>query len=184
LLISESSIEFLAPGWIKIPSFLQKRGWKNWTSFTDTPLAVRWNRPEGATVFDILTTSPFNNAFNAYMSTFNEGHVDRLFLYLVMQRLAGAKTEKDAVMFGDVGGGLGHQAIAFKKRFPNLQAATSSKTWHMCSPPRGLKAWNTWSTILPPSSPSKSHASTTSATCPTTGHMSSTFICAHKSARR
>jgi demethylsterigmatocystin 6-O-methyltransferase len=120
LLISESSLEFLAPGWIKIPSFLQKRGWKDWTSSTDTPLAVGWNQPGGATVFELLAISPFNNAFNAYMSTFNEGHADWLDLYPVKERLAGAKTEEDAVMFVDVGGGLGHQASAFKKRFPDL----------------------------------------------------------------
>lgn len=52
------------------------------------------------------------------MSTFNEGHVGWLDLYPVIERLGtGLKTAGDAVTMVDVGGGLGHQVLAFKNRF-------------------------------------------------------------------
>jgi len=117
----ETCFDFLAPGWIALPSFLQEKAWQNSTSQTDTPLAKGHHRASGAAVWDILLASPQLNAFNTYMSTFNEGHKDWTEFYPVLGRLGdGARDDADAVMMVDVGGGLGHQAINLKAKYPGL----------------------------------------------------------------
>ena len=63
----------------------------------------------------------WKDAFQLYMSGFNEGRASWLDFYPVEKNLgAGARPDKDAIMFVDVGGGFGQEAVALKKRHPNL----------------------------------------------------------------
>ncbi len=115
------SLEFLTPGWLAIPSFLQENKWQNPTNPTDTPIVKAYNRLDGAHVWEILSLSPHLHAFNTYMATFNEGHRDWTEFYPVLKRLGeGARDDVDAVMMVDVGGGLGHQALNLKRNYPQL----------------------------------------------------------------
>ena len=55
------------------------------------------------------------------MQSFNEGHKNWMDFYPVEERLGkGARTDRDAVMMVDVGGGAGQQALALKNKFPSL----------------------------------------------------------------
>lgn len=55
------------------------------------------------------------------MQSSNDGHKNFVDIYPAMDRLAaGASTGSESVMMVDVSGGQGHQAIAMKKKFPNL----------------------------------------------------------------
>ena len=103
------------------PAFLKERKYQNPTSHTDTVFAKAYNRPDGATLWDILQSTLHLGAFNTYMATFNDGHKDWLHFYPVEERLGkGAESEADSVMMVDVGGGYGHQAVNFKNSFPHL----------------------------------------------------------------
>ncbi|KAL9120610.1 MAG: hypothetical protein Q9187_002836 [Circinaria calcarea] len=55
------------------------------------------------------------------MSGFNEGRANWMDFFLVEEKLGkGVCRDEDAILFVDVGGGFGHQAVALRKRFPNL----------------------------------------------------------------
>ncbi|KAL8674145.1 MAG: hypothetical protein Q9224_007506 [Gallowayella concinna] len=59
--------------------------------------------------------------FHPYMTAFDEGRTSWMIYYPVVEKLdRGARTDSDAVLFVDIGGGIGHEASALKKRFPNL----------------------------------------------------------------
>ncbi|TGO37663.1 hypothetical protein BHYA_0092g00460 [Botrytis hyacinthi] len=113
--------DFSAPGWILIPQFLKDKKYQNPTSDTDTPFARAYDFKDGATIWEILGTTEHMPAMGLWMQSFNDGHKNFLDIYPAMDRLAaGASTDSEAVMMVDVGGGQGHQAIAMKKKFPDL----------------------------------------------------------------
>lgn len=121
LLSVDTSYDLLSPGWFAMPSFLEDKKWKNPTSSTDTPLAKGWNKPDGASLWEIMKGTPLASSFNIYMATFNEGHRNWLDFYPVIERLGdGADQDPSSVMMVDVGGGHGHQAVSFKRTFPQL----------------------------------------------------------------
>lgn len=61
------------------------------------------------------------DAFNVAMANWNVGHKDWCDFYPVLDRLGHeASRDPSAVMMVDVGGGLGHQAAALKRKFPKL----------------------------------------------------------------
>ena len=52
---------------------------------------------------------------------FDEGRASWMDFYSVEEKLGdGASEHEDAVLFVDVGGGMGHEASAVRKRFPKL----------------------------------------------------------------
>lgn len=74
------------------------------------------------TLWEVLVASPFQGEVMEYMVSFNEDHKEWFDFYPVVERLASETDISDptAVMMVDVGGGLGHQAINAKRRFPEL----------------------------------------------------------------
>ncbi|KAF7950188.1 hypothetical protein EAE96_007479 [Botrytis aclada] len=117
----KSCFDFLAPGWLLLPQFLKDKKYQNPTSSTDTPFARAYGFKEGATIWQILETTGHMPIIGLWMQSFNDGHKNFLDIYPAMDRLAaGASTDSEVVMMVDVGGGQGHQAIAMKKKFPNL----------------------------------------------------------------
>jgi len=61
----------------------------------------------------------WKDPFQLYMSGFHEGRANWMDFYPVEENLCtGARP--DAVMFVDIGGGMGHEAVALKQRFPKL----------------------------------------------------------------
>ncbi|KAI9693548.1 MAG: hypothetical protein M1820_009163 [Bogoriella megaspora] len=88
-----------------------------------TAIAKAYNRPQGASFFEILGTSPHLPAFNAFMKTFNAGRKDWTEFYPVDERLIiGSSDDPEAPLMIDVGGGLGHQAIDLSNKFPHLRS--------------------------------------------------------------
>ena len=69
-----------------------------------------------------LATKPrFKKAFQAYMTGFNEGRSNWIDIFPVKENLGtDARDDQAAIMFADIGGGLGHEAVALKNRFPEL----------------------------------------------------------------
>ena len=69
-----------------------------------------------------LATNPdFQKSFQTYMSAFDEGRTKWTEHFPVEQEIGkGARQDREAIMFVDVGGGMGHEGLALKKRYPNL----------------------------------------------------------------
>lgn len=84
---------------------------------TKTPLQKAWNTPYPAFIW--VQTRPESFAyFNQWMAAQRDGMPTWLDVYPVESE---AKLQDPKLpLFVDLGGGLGHQAIAFKEKFPNL----------------------------------------------------------------
>lgn len=55
------------------------------------------------------------------MSGFDEGRTNWTDFFPVEEEICkGARQDQEAIMFIDVGGGMGHEGLALKKRHPNL----------------------------------------------------------------
>ncbi|KAI9695062.1 MAG: hypothetical protein M1820_008955 [Bogoriella megaspora] len=118
----QGSFGFHLPGWVASPDFLRAVGYKNPTSPTHTALAVAHGYPNGASPWEILTSSPYLDAFNTCVSTFNRGHKSWMDIYPVEDRIVkDARLEPESVAMVDVGGAFGLQAIGLKNRFPQLR---------------------------------------------------------------
>jgi demethylsterigmatocystin 6-O-methyltransferase len=106
---------------MKAPAFHRQNGYKNPTDPIKTVFSLAYGKPDGAAFFEILMSTPHAQAMNVYISNFNKDRKDWSDFYPVEERLGkGAETNSDAVMMVDVGGGLGHQAVGLKKKFPQL----------------------------------------------------------------
>ncbi|TGO50760.1 hypothetical protein BOTNAR_0380g00020 [Botryotinia narcissicola] len=111
----------LSPGWLLIPQFLKYKKYQNPTSDTDTPFARAYGFIDGATIWQILESTGYMPLVELWMQSSNDGHKNFVDIYPAMDRLAaGASTGSESVMMVDVSGGQGHQAIAMKKKFPDL----------------------------------------------------------------
>jgi hypothetical protein len=111
----------MLPGWIKTPKYLEETGYQNPTSSTITAFSKAYNKPHGATLWELLSSSPYIADFNVFMSSYNDGHQSWMDIYPIQQRLAeDASTSPGSVMMVDAGGGHGQQAISLKERFPDL----------------------------------------------------------------
>ena len=69
-----------------------------------------------------LATKPnFQKALQLYMTGFSEGRSSWMDIFPVKEKLGtDARDDQAAIMFVDIGGGMGHEAVALKKRFPDL----------------------------------------------------------------
>ena len=69
-----------------------------------------------------LATKPdFQRSFHLYMSVFNEGRTNWTDYFPVEEAIGkGAWQEPEAILFVDIGGGMGHEGLALKNRYPNL----------------------------------------------------------------
>ena len=82
---------------------------------------MAYDKPEGAPLWEIMMATPHARAMNVYINNFKEGRRNWSDFYPVEDRLGeGADTNANAVMMVDVGGGLGHQAVGLRKKFPQL----------------------------------------------------------------
>jgi hypothetical protein len=105
-----------------IPDFLAARGYKNPTDAFDTPGNLAFNYGKDQTYFDFVA-QPGNerlaDAFNRTMEL-ERGLEDESFMneYPTAQRLS--QEDPNRVLFLDVGGGLGHQVVKFRKTYYEL----------------------------------------------------------------
>ena len=107
--------------WNELPGYLQEKGYSLPENHSDTALNVAF-RQQGD-LWDMFKSKPGSLAdFNIQMSRLNSGRRDWYDLYPVQHRLdEGKSLGPDDTLFVDVAGGLGHQAIAFRNTFPNLE---------------------------------------------------------------
>ncbi|KAI1466156.1 S-adenosyl-L-methionine-dependent methyltransferase [Daldinia caldariorum] len=117
---------------VNLPAFLRVHAYKPPDAKNDTAFALG-NRvsPEEATFFDWLKTRPENaRHFNIFMGSHRTGTRTWLDRPEVINEISGALKkvtagkeggEEKGVSFVDIGGGIGHQCKAFKKRAPDLK---------------------------------------------------------------
>ena len=69
-----------------------------------------------------LATKPdFERSFQVYMSGFDQGRTSWTDFFPVEEEIGkGTRHDPDAILFVDIGGGMGHEGLALKKRYPNL----------------------------------------------------------------
>ncbi|OTA90006.1 hypothetical protein M434DRAFT_34002 [Hypoxylon sp. CO27-5] len=117
---------------VTLPDFLRCHGYKAPEDKSDTAFA-QGNRvtPEEPTFFDWLKTRPENaRNFNVFMTSHRTGTKTWLDRQEVIKEITDAFKkvtagkeggEEKGVSFVDIGGGIGHQCKAFKKRVPDLK---------------------------------------------------------------
>ena len=106
------------PVWQALPDFLKERKYQNVENNTDTALQKAWNTD--LPFFTWMLTQPEKLAhFNQYMSVHHSGKRQWHEVYPLEEKIKGLKREQ--VFFVDVGGGIGTQSIALRKKYPGLK---------------------------------------------------------------
>ncbi|KAI0099400.1 S-adenosyl-L-methionine-dependent methyltransferase [Daldinia grandis] len=117
---------------VNLPAFLRLHAYNPPDAKSDTAFALGNRvRPNEATFFDWLKTRPENaKYFNVFMGSHRTGvktwldrpevinEITDAFKKVTARKEGG---EEKGVSFVDIGGGIGHQCKAFKKRVPNLK---------------------------------------------------------------
>jgi demethylsterigmatocystin 6-O-methyltransferase len=106
------------PIWLALPDFLKEHKYQNVENVVDTALQKAWNTD--LPMFSWYQTKPEKLAqFNKYMSVRHWGMAQWHEVYPVEEKLKGLEPEQ--VFFVDVGGGIGTQSVALRKKFPTLK---------------------------------------------------------------
>ena len=112
------SFDSFGPAFQALPDFLKETKYADITENTNTPLQKAWNTTEPAFIW--VQTKPENFAhFNRWMAAQRHGMPTWLDVYPV-EEMARRRGPKEP-LFVDMGGGLGHQCIALRERFPRLK---------------------------------------------------------------
>ncbi|KAI8957077.1 S-adenosyl-L-methionine-dependent methyltransferase [Daldinia sp. FL1419] len=117
---------------VNLPAFLRLHAYNPPDTKNDTAFALgNGVSPEEATFFDWLKTRPENaKHFNVFMGSHRTGvrtwldrpelinEITNAFKKVTAGKVGG---KERGVSFADIGGGIGHQCKAFKKRVPNIK---------------------------------------------------------------
>ena len=118
--VSPLRFDVFSPAWNALPAYLAAKNYENPINAMDTAFHLAHHTTDHLMNF-LATTPRFNKAFQAYMTGFNEGRSNWIDVFPVKENLGtDARDDQAAIMFVDIGGGLGHEAVALKKRFPDL----------------------------------------------------------------
>ena len=119
-IISTASFDVLSPSWNNLPAYLKKSNYQNPTDVMNAAFHEAHNTTSHFIPF--LDTKPdFQRSFQVYMTGFNEGRTSWTDFFPVEEELGkGARQDPQAIMFVDIGGGMGHEGLALKKRYPDL----------------------------------------------------------------
>lgn len=110
------------PGYQALPDFLKENAYQNVTDNTKTAFHKAFPDAAGAPGFVWMLKYPQRfGYFNQWMATQRKGMQTWLDVYPIGEETKSLRAEDDLVVFVDVGGGLGHQANAFKSKYPNLE---------------------------------------------------------------
>ncbi|RYP65821.1 hypothetical protein DL771_008122 [Monosporascus sp. 5C6A] len=108
------------PGWQSLPECLRATGYRNPTD----PAKMWFGRLfDGEHYFDWLGKRPeLLHSFHQFMSTQRDGHAQWLDFYPIKQELLPGfdAEDPDAVFMVDVGGSVGHEIQAVKRRYPDI----------------------------------------------------------------
>ena len=103
----------------RMPTYFAERGFRNPENATDAPFQFTWGTDKH--YFDWLQSKPRNQAaFNTTMGIQRKNRGEDWFdFYPVTEKLV--VSDPSSTVLVDVGGGLGHDLIALKEKFPALQ---------------------------------------------------------------
>ncbi|KAJ5525459.1 hypothetical protein N7494_012109 [Penicillium frequentans] len=108
----------MGPSIQKLPEFLKENHYKDPENSANTALQKAFNTDQPA--FFWLQTQPEKMGFfQEYLTTNRTGRPTFLDVYPFLERATGLSPER--VLFVDVGGGFGQQAIAFREKYPQLE---------------------------------------------------------------
>ncbi|PWY86728.1 S-adenosyl-L-methionine-dependent methyltransferase [Aspergillus heteromorphus CBS 117.55] len=107
------------PAMQSLPSFLASTNYQDPTDCTKTAFQKAFNTDLPA--FEWAKTQPERiRVFQEFLATNRAGMPTFLDAYPVEERATATELSPERVLFVDVGGGLGQQAIAFRQRYPAL----------------------------------------------------------------
>jgi len=108
----------MSQGFSALPRFLRETKYQNPTDSTHTAWHLAYNTDEQP--FAWLKNHPeYLGWFATWMTAFHEGQTPWLEIFPFEQELCDGLKPSTPV-FVDVGGGVGHQCLALKQKFPNL----------------------------------------------------------------
>ena len=112
------SFEVISPTYMYLPEFLRKNLYNNTVDPSNTPWQLGWKTTK--TPFESLESNPTHMSyFLPWMMAQRHGMPTWLDIFPFEQELrANAAPSKPLLV--DLGGAMGHQAIAFRERFPDL----------------------------------------------------------------
>ncbi|MCJ1405545.1 hypothetical protein MMC11_008773 [Xylographa trunciseda] len=114
----EHCFTYLSPIWNYLPKYLEETNYQNPTDPSHTVFNLVYRTAKPCFQY-IMEDHAWKDPFQLYMSGFDEGRANWMDFFPVEAKLCdGART--DGVLFVDVGGGMGHEAIALKKKFPKI----------------------------------------------------------------
>ncbi|KID81333.1 O-methyltransferase, family 2 [Metarhizium guizhouense ARSEF 977] len=108
-------------GWMTFPKFIKETGYVNPVDPNEMPFNKQFN---GESYFDWLGRQPeLLHSFHQFMTTQRIGHPQWLDFYPIESELAPGFDDIDpqAVFFVDVGGSVGHEIQALRKKYPNIR---------------------------------------------------------------
>ena len=113
-----ASHDFLLPCWQALPEFLSKTEYRNPWNPANTPFQKAFKTEMSAFEWALSVPKSFDD-FNLWMAAFHEGKQLFLDVYPFEEKLCNGAQPED-VLFVDVGGGIGQQCVAFKKRLSHV----------------------------------------------------------------
>ena len=115
-----ASFDVLSPNWNNLPAYLAMKNYQNQTDILDAAFH-RAQHTNDLFITWLAAKLDFQRSFLVYMSGFDEGRSSWMDFFPVEEEFGNrARQDQDAIMFIDVGGGIGHEAVAVKKRLPDL----------------------------------------------------------------
>lgn len=111
------SFDIVGPAFQELPNFLEQHALLDNTETKRTVFQTAWKTEIPAFLWYEQRPEAFAY-FNEYMASRNEGKATWLSVYPVMEETKGWSPK--APVFVDIGGGVGHQCIEFKKMYPKV----------------------------------------------------------------
>lgn len=101
-----------------VPRYLKSHNYQNPTNPVDSPWQEGYETKDHPFVW--LQSNPGHFGLFMQWVALSRGGLPSWLDTFPLQEVVGQKTDKDTVLFVDVGSALGHQSIEVRKRFPDL----------------------------------------------------------------
>lgn len=112
------SVNIIAPPTFALPDFLAKNNYEDITSSVNTALQVAFNTDQPAFVWAQTKPDLFVH-FNKFMEAEQRGMRQWFDVFPIEEK--SKSLSPDQALFVDVGGNIGHQSVALRKRLPDIK---------------------------------------------------------------